>query len=124
MRTHLALIVFAAACGQSSSSNEGVGQVKTVMRKTPLICPDYFEIDISLGVMRNGVGSMSHEDVRLAVDGSQAAMIALARDAAEAGQIVKFSYDVQRLSLCWPDHRLTGLMIEPATAAASERTSP
>ena len=114
MRIHLALIVsLAAACGYTSTDNEAVGQVKKVVKRTPLVCSDYTEANISLGVMRNGVGSMSHEDIYLAVDNDeQKAQIATLKIAAETSAIVKFTYDVERVSPCWPSHRLVSVEIE------------
>jgi|ERR1043166_1822127 hypothetical protein len=92
-------------CGTSASSNELIGQVKKVVRKTPIICPDYDEVDISLGVMRNGVGSLSREDVALFV--ADAKSVSVLRGAAENGRLVKATYDVQRVGICRPDHWLT-----------------
>lgn len=104
--------LLAAACGMRSADNEAVGQVKKVVKVTPIICPDYTEADISLGVIRNGVGSMSKEDVELAVDNEDRQNVELLKKAAESGAIVKFTYDVKRVSPCWPDHRLNTLTIE------------
>ena len=91
-----------AACGYSSKQNEMVGQVKKVIEKTPVICGDYIEADLSLGVMRNGVGSMSHEDVSLYVPNLTDELTL--KKAAETGQLVKVTYDVKRLTWCVPDH--------------------
>ncbi len=96
----------------SSVDNEAVGQIKKILKKTPIVCPDYTEVDISLGVMRNGVGSMSREDVVLAVDNSESSAIATLKHAAESGSIVKFTYDVKRVTVCWPDHRFTSVAVE------------
>jgi len=108
----LAALMFSTACGKSSTDNEAVGQVKKVLKKTPLICDDYTEVDVSLGVVRNGVGSLSKEDVLLAIDNSEKDKIAVFKKAAEDGAIIKFTYDVNRLSLCWPDHRLQTVVVE------------
>lgn len=96
-----------AACGYSSADNELTGQVKRVKKVTPIVCPDYVEADISLGVMRNGVGSMSTEDVWVLVESY--ADIQLLDTAAEQGSLVKVRYDVKRVSMCVPDHRLTSV---------------
>ena len=106
------LLILVAACGNSSTGNESVGQVKKVVNKTPIICPDYVEVDLSLGVMRNGVGSLSKEDVVLAVDPGDKATVDAMKKAAEDGSIVKLGYDVHRISPCWPDHRLTSFVVE------------
>lgn len=106
------LFLIIAACGNSSADNETVGQVKKVVNKTPIICSDYTEVDISLGVMRNGVGSMSKEDVILAIDNSERETIEKLKKAADDGSIVKVTYDVRRLALCWPEHRLLTATVE------------
>ncbi len=100
-----------AACGNSSSDNEAIGQVKKILKKTPIVCPDYTLVDISLGTMRNGVGSMSREDVFIAVDNTDRTAIDQLTAAAETGAIVRVSYDVHRVSPCWPDHRFTGKVV-------------
>lgn len=96
--------ILAAGCGRSSVDNELTGQVKRVKKVTPIICGDYTEVDVSLGVMRNGVGSMSTEDVWLLVENAD--QVKLLEKAAADGAIVKVTYDVQRLVLCVPDHTL------------------
>jgi hypothetical protein len=80
--------------GNSSAGNEAVGQVKRVQHKTPILCPDYNHVDISLGVMRNGVGSMSTQDMWLYVP--NALDNSVLTDAAQSGALVKISYDVAR----------------------------
>lgn len=121
MKKLLALcLITAAACGMKSSQNEAVGQVKKVVNKTPIICPDYVEADISLGIVRNGVGSMSHEDMEVAVDPEDYKTIALLKKAAETSAIVKFTYDVKRISPCWPDHRLATFEIETVPPAGAK----
>jgi hypothetical protein len=93
------------ACGYSSKDNELVGQVKKVVARTPILCGDYYEVDLSLGVLRNGVGSMSREDVVLYVgDGS---LVPFLKRAAESGDPVKVGYDIKRVTWCVPDHWLT-----------------
>lgn len=111
MKATIAIVIAAAtACGNSSAGNELEGQVKRVIRRTPLICPDYTEADISLGVMRNGVGSMSKEDVALRVEDSR--QIETLKAAAKSGAIVSVDYDVNRVTICVPDHLLTSVHVE------------
>ena len=116
MTNTLLCIIIAAltACGYSSTGNVLEGQVKKLVHRTPIICPDYIEVDVSLGVMRNGVGSLSKEDVVLAVEDLR--LIDTLKRAAKSGAIVTIGYDVPRVSLCWPDHRLTSVVIEQAEA--------
>ena len=116
--------LFLAACGMSSTQNEAVGQVKKVIKHTPLLCSDYTEADISLGVIRNGVGSVSREDLTLALDNGDTKSIATLKAAAESGAIVKFTYDVVRVAACWPDHRLLTVPVEAAPAPAAAEQAP
>ena len=88
-----------AACGYTAKGNELVGQVKKVTAETPILCGDYYEVDISLGVLRNGAGSMSKEDVILYVKNE--ADVPLLKRAAEEGFPVKVSYDIKRFPAGW-----------------------
>jgi hypothetical protein len=99
----IALAVFLSGCygcGNKTSANELTGQV---VKRTPLVCPDYVEVDISLGVMRNGIGSMSHEDISLRVmDESKVPEL---EKAAKDGAIITLIYDQARVAMCYPDHK-------------------
>jgi len=88
----LALVVGLAACGNSSTDNELTGQVKKVVHNTPIICPNYVTADLSLGVMRNGVGSMSSQDVWVTVEDKD--QIKLLEEAAKSGAIINAKYNV------------------------------
>lgn len=109
MRVAIACLLFIVGCGLSATGNELTGQVKKVVRRTPIICPDYYEADVSLGIIRNGTGSMSKEDVQLYVASDRDA--ALLKRAAETGQLVKVTYDVQRVGICRPDHWLSSVAL-------------
>lgn len=100
------LILILAACGFSSIDNEMTGQVKKTMHNTPLICPDYTDADISLGVMRNGVGSLSTQDVWVIVPPHLEEKV---QQFAETGEIVNATYDVYRVTFCTSDHYLTAI---------------
>lgn len=108
------------ACGHSTTDSELTGQVKKVVKVTPLICPDYVEADISMGVMRNGVGSMSHEDMTLRV--MNPADVAILEKASRDGSIVRVSYDKHRVAVCFPREELTAVEVEidPAAGSASK----
>lgn len=80
--------------GSSSSDNEMIGQIKRIQHVTPIIFSDYDRIDVSLGIMQNGVGSMSKEDVWMYVPNTTD--VAVVKKAAESGQLVKIRYDVSR----------------------------
>ena len=92
-----ALAASLVGCGYSARDTEVVGQVKRVMHNTPLICDDYQDIDLSLGVIRNGTGSASKEDVWIIVSKADADT---AKKAAESGQLVKVTYDTKRATWC------------------------
>lgn len=105
MKKLLVLLILLSGCGYASRNNELIGQVKKVKHHTPLICPDYTDADISLGVMRNGVGSMSSEDVWIYIPTQELAN--KLTHAAETGELVKVNYDVKRLALCLPEAQMT-----------------
>jgi hypothetical protein len=95
------LVILNIGCwGYSSKDNETSGQVKYVEHLTPMFCDDRIDVDISLGVMRNGVGSMSTQDVIMWVPSSEDAKILT--DASKSGQLVKIGYDEMRFSWCKP----------------------
>lgn len=95
-------------CGWTGREISGTGQVKKVRLDTPIWCPDYHEVDISLGVMRNGVGSMSTHDMKLFIPES---MVAELKKAAEASAIINFTYDERRSGLCVPSDRMTSFKL-------------
>lgn len=94
----LSIFCLTGCFGFSSKQNELTGQVKKVKHQTPMLCPERVDVDVSLGVLRNGVGSMSTEDLWLTVDNPND--IEILTKAAETGQIVKVSYDVRRVTFC------------------------
>lgn len=95
----------------SARQNELVGQVKKVVSQTPMLCDDYTEVDISLGVLRNGIGSMSKEDVYMYVPSVND--IAVFKDAAQSGRLVTVTYDVKRFGgLCVPKAWITAVKVE------------
>ena len=105
MFSRLAVLVAAlslAACGYSSRDSELIGQVKKVVRNTPIICSEYEDADISLGVLRNGVGSMSTQDIWMYVPNRED--LAKLKKAAETGALVKIKYDVYRMTFCVDEH--------------------
>ena len=103
----LVLIIFLiTACGDSSRGSELIGQIKKVVENTPVLCSDYVEADVSLGIMRNGVGSMSTDDVSVVIPSE---FVDKAKDAARTGNLVKIIYDERRVAACWPDRRATHL---------------
>jgi len=103
------VLVLLAGCGYSSKDNEMVGQVKKVVKNTPIICPDFMDADISLGVMRGGSGSMSSEDVwGVITDKDQEKIL---REANETGALVKIRFDVKRFAVCTGDHIISSVEI-------------
>lgn len=104
-----AALLSLSACGYSSRDNEAIGQVKKVANVTPILCFDRTDADISLGVMRNGVGSMSTQDMWLTVRNEKDA--AVLRDAANTGKLVRFHYQVARINWCWQEEELTSVEI-------------
>jgi hypothetical protein len=88
-------------CGMweySSKDNEMIGQVKKVINNTPMVCSDYQSADISLGILRGGVGSMSTQDKWVTVVKSE--HFNILKQANESGELVKIKYDERRVTFC------------------------
>lgn len=100
----LSLLVL-AGCGYSSKDNELTGQVKRVGKLTPMLCDPWTTVDVSLGLMRNGTGSVSKEDLFLTVTSADDEKALKA--AAELGTPVKITYNVKRFTWCTEDHFVT-----------------
>lgn len=108
MKKYLFLLLL-TSCGYHSKDNELIGQVKKVHSNTPLVCGDYFSADISLGVMRNGVGSMSTQDVDVYIPREKD--VETFKLAVESGQLVKITYDSKRITFCVPGYVVTKVEI-------------
>ena len=101
----LSALVALSGCGLSSRNNEVIGQVKRVISQTPIVCPDRTDVDLSLGVIKNGVGSMSSQDKYFTVNSSDA--LDVLKKANESGAIVKITYNERRLTWCQEDAEVT-----------------
>jgi len=86
------------SCGYSSRNNELIGQVKVVQTVTPLLCFDRTDIHFSLGVMRNGTGSVSTHDITATVYDKD--VIKTLKLANETGAVVKLVADEARVRFC------------------------
>lgn len=105
-------VIFVAGCGYTSVGNDGVCQPKKIHHNTPLICGNYDTVDISLGVMRDGVGSMSTHDMTLSFDPrNQRENEAKLEQAIKAGKLVKLSYNDRRFSICQETEQVTDVEI-------------
>ncbi len=115
MKHAIMLVVLALAmsgcsqCGHTAVGNDANGQVKKVSHETPLVCPAYTAADLSLGIMRNGVGSMSTQDQWYEVPSQE--ILKSLEEAANSGRLVRVTYDVWRVALCRPDHVITAVQI-------------
>lgn len=98
-----------AGCGNSAVNGTAVGQAKGFDQATPLICADYKTFDMSQGVMQNGTGSVSKEDMLFTIaDGVDLSVV---KRAAESGSIVKVTYNQRRAAFCTEDFILTDIKI-------------
>lgn len=105
----MCILLTMVGCGYASRENEMIGQVKKVVHSTPIICSDYTQADISLGILRNGVGSMSSEDVWIYYsDKEQDKILKLAN---ETGKLVKIKYDTKRFAWCVPSRIVSSVEI-------------
>lgn len=94
----LAVIPLSGCFGQSSYDNETTGQVKKVVANNPIICDRHHSVDISLGVIRNGVGSMSNQDQWYYIDNDDKDVVNVLKKASETGALVKIVYDIDRIT--------------------------
>lgn len=102
----LAGLLLLSSCGYSQQNSEAMGQVKKVIHRTPIICPNYYEVDLSLGVMRNGVGSVSTQDMWAYVE--DPAVLKVLQEAGKTGEpLVKVEYDERRIALCTEEKIIT-----------------
>jgi hypothetical protein len=104
-----AMILAALVLGgcNESEDNEAVGQVKKVVRQTPILCGKFNRADLSLGVMQNGTGSMSsHDEWFYVVEQSDYDKL---KKAAESGKLVRVRYGVSRFAFCRDDHWITSV---------------
>ena len=80
-----------------------------IHHQTPMLCGNRNDIDISLGVMRGGVGSMSTQDMYLTVP-NQKDLETLDKAIVD-GKLVKFHYNEYRFAFCQQDETLTSVEI-------------
>ncbi len=101
MKTFFIVVValMLTACGYSGVDSQVIGQVKKVRHETPLFCSDNDYVDVSLGVMRNGVGSMSTQDMLLQIKSPE--QKASLQQAVLTGKLVNITYDSKRWSWCY-----------------------
>jgi hypothetical protein len=107
MKNTLLMCAMLVGCGYTSRDNQLTGQVKKVIDNTPVICGDYAAVDISLGVVKNGTGSMSKEDVIMYVPHQKDED--LLKSAAKTGTLVNVIYNQARVVLCVPDDVVTSV---------------
>ena len=103
------LVLVLSGCGYSARDGVLTGQAKAITMNTPIICPFNYSVSISLGVMRNGVGSMSNQDNELEIINPE--HIEIFKKAVELGKIVKVKFDTRRFTLCVPQDLLTEISI-------------
>jgi len=120
--TILALAALTAGCGYSHRDNEILGQPKAIESTTPLLCPDQHVLDLSLGVLRNGVGSMSLEDMRVNVPEDKAALLPVLRSAIESGKLVNVRVNEARFRWCNEMKELVSVAVVEDGATAPVRT--
>ncbi len=107
-------LVYCGFTTMYARDGELIGQAKKLTRITPFwssICPEYYAFDVSLGVLQNGVGSISKSDVVLTVQNVKD--LPAMRTAVERGALVKVRYDTRRLAACTESYLSTGFEVIP-----------
>lgn len=104
-----AYLIYCGFTTMYARDGELIGQAKKLTMVTPFwssICPAYYALDVSLGVLQNGVGSISPQDVEFTVQ--DVVDLRAMTDAVARGAIVKVRYDTRRLAACTEDYLATG----------------
>jgi hypothetical protein len=91
-------LVSITGCGYSHRNNELVGQPKSIEQTTPILCPEQNILHMSLGVMRNGVGSMSTEDVMINIPDNS--MVPLLKEVVKDGKLINAVTNQARMRWC------------------------
>lgn len=119
------LLVFLAAtlssCGSSTADGIMVGQVRRLTRKTPWICPNYYNADIYI----DGKGSTEYneekwERVHKWVSITDKATYEKFRSALQTGKLLTVSYDVRSFGFCTNTAVVTN--VEPYAPQPSDFT--
>lgn len=97
------------ACGNVSQNNELVGQPKRLHNVTPILCPNRVDLDISMGFVKDGVGSMSTQDLFLTVPNQ--ADVDLLKKAIEDRRLIKIHYNEARFTICSHEEYVTQVEI-------------
>lgn len=102
-------LVAICGCGYSSVDNELICQPKKIFHQTPIVCPNRNDVDISMGVMRDGVGSMSSHDIYLTVPNPKD--LQTLETAIADGKLVKIHYNDYRFTWCQHTETVTSVEI-------------
>ncbi len=105
----LGIALLVGGCGYSAIDGDMIGQIKTVGQSNPVVCPGYTAVGISLGILRDGTGSMSTHDVAGWVP--DRSLIPALQRAKDTGAVVALTYKEYRAPICKPDFEITGLRI-------------
>ena len=93
--TALLAALTVSSCGYRSLESNELGQAKTVIKTNNLVCPDYYVLHVSLGVMKNGTGSMSNQDTDYSVDPTRVDIEKL-RLAVRNGSLIETKFNTRR----------------------------
>lgn len=102
-------LIYSGFTTMYARDGELIGQAKKLTLVTPFwssFCSPYYALDVSLGVLQNGVGSISQQDVVLTVRDTDD--LTAMKAAVETGAVVKVHYDTRRLAACTEDYLATG----------------
>lgn len=91
----LSFILLFTNCGYIEQNNIGIGQVKKIIKNTPIICPDYKVVNIAFGSLESGI--ISNTNDYYVIDDKQQEIL----EKAQYNQkIIKFVYNVKRVAIC------------------------
>lgn len=97
-------------CGHGELDVVVIGQPKAIIKENNIICKNKQLLDMSLGVMRNGVGSMSTQDkIYWIINKNDEVLL---QSAIKEGKLVEITYDSYRMStFCEPCETISNVRI-------------
>ena len=107
----LLMLMCLSSCGYTSRDNQVVGQVKSVINRTLLVCYDYVDAELIVGFLRTGIASMSVQDIHMQVENP--GDVKTLQAAVQSGKLVQVTYDAVRLNICGPVYHMTNVQILP-----------
>ena len=105
----ICLFCLMGCLGYSSKNSESIIQPKSIQMQTPIICPEVPILHGSLGIIRNGRGSISNQDVDMVITNDQDKY--KIQTAIDSGYFLNVKYNTKRMVVCNSEHILVDVEI-------------